>query len=264
MLTNLNGTGLPTVATLHLVDRFLGEGPGHWSERYLELTEQIEAAADQAKAVADVDRQPGTSPSHPLAEYAGTYSHPAYGEMEVAHARRRAKPPAALHVAYHTLESALEHWHYDVFRATDEELEGTKLSFANGLSGHVESLAVDLQPGVDSIEFDKLPPKELADPALLAEYAGDYEVMGLTVTLAVRAARTMAAPSSPSPSPARASPSSSRCARTSSTSPTRKATPSTSSAPKTAPSTRSSSSSPRATCRRSGRRGRRRAARTTR
>ena len=134
--------------------------------------------------MADVDRQPGTSPSHPLAEYAGTYSHPAYGEAEVT--VKEGEAGDELHLAYHTLESDLEHWHYDVFRATDEELEGTKLSFANGLSGHVETLSVDLQPGVDPIGFDKLPPKELADPALLAEYAGDYEVMGLTVTLALR------------------------------------------------------------------------------
>ena len=185
VLTNLNGTVLPTVVTLHLVDRFLGKGPGHWSERYFQLTAQLEAAADQAKAVANVDRQLGTSPSHPLAEYSGTYSHPAYGEMEVTLAPDESGTDA-LHVAYHTFESPLEHWHYDVFRAADEELEGTKLSFVNGLSGHVDKLVVDLQPGVEPIAFDKLPPTELADPALLAEYAGDYEVMGLTVTLAVR------------------------------------------------------------------------------
>jgi CubicO group peptidase (beta-lactamase class C family) len=180
VLTNLNGTSLPTVATLDLLDRFLGEEPADWSGRYLAITEQLEGAEDQAETVEDVGRRRDTAPSHPLAEYAGTYAHPAYGDVEVT------LPGDGLHLAYHTLESALGHWHFDVFRASEEDLEGIKVSFENGLSGHVERLVVDLQPGVEAIRFDKLPPAELADPARLAEYAGDYELMGLTLTVGVR------------------------------------------------------------------------------
>jgi CubicO group peptidase (beta-lactamase class C family) len=185
VLTNLNGTSLPTVVTLDLIDRFLGEEPTDWSGRYLALTKQIEGAQEQAEAVEEVGRRKGTQPSHPLAEYAGTYAHPAYGEIEVT-MPGDALHSAALHFAYHTLESPLEHWHYDVFRAADEELEGAKLAFEAGLSGHVERLVMDLQPGVAAIEFEKQPAAELADPARLAEYAGAYELMGLTLTVGVR------------------------------------------------------------------------------
>jgi CubicO group peptidase (beta-lactamase class C family) len=180
VLTNLDGTSLPTVVTLDLIDRFLGAEPTDWSGRYLALTKQLEGAQEQAEAVEEVGRRKGTQPSHPLAEYAGTYAHPAYGEIEVT------TTGDALHLAYHTLESPLEHWHYDVFRASDEELEGAKLAFEAGLSGHVERLVMDLQPGAAAIEFDKQPAAELADPARLAEYAGAYELMGLTLTVGVR------------------------------------------------------------------------------
>lgn len=180
VLTNLNGTQLPTVVTLHLVDRFLGVEPADWSGRFQALQEQVEAAMEGGDANAELDRRQGTSPTHPLDEYTGTYTHPAYGALEIG------RDGDGLTFSFHTLESPLEHWHYDVFRTTEEPVEGVKVVFQTDLSGHVSRLAAPLQTGVNPIQFERRPAAELSDPEVLAEYPGDYELLGGRVEVRLR------------------------------------------------------------------------------
>ena len=52
----------------------------------------------------------GHQPSHALADYAGTYEHPGYGQVIITSPRE-----AALELQFDTHKTALNHFHYDVF-----------------------------------------------------------------------------------------------------------------------------------------------------
>lgn len=71
----------------------------------------------------DEKRVPGTKPAAPLESYAGAYSHPLFGRVEVTHA------DGALRLAAGPrLTSELEHWHYETFLArADRRWQGESL-----------------------------------------------------------------------------------------------------------------------------------------
>jgi hypothetical protein len=78
-----------------------------------------------------------TSPSLPLARYAGRYSDPLHGDIMVTLGGNR------LRARYGTaFDGPLEHWHYDTFRAKwDAEWHGTGLlTFALDEEGQPASL----------------------------------------------------------------------------------------------------------------------------
>ena len=180
VLTNLNGTALPTVLALSAYDRLLGLDPIDWSARYRTIQQRMEAAREKGEEREDIDRKKGTHPSHPLQDYAGVYANPAYGRLRVDFEGGR------LRASLHGLASGLEHWHYDVFRATETELEGTKLTFRTNVRGDIDRVQVPLQPDVDPIEFLRQPPDSMSDPSFLKRFVGEYEVMGATATVALR------------------------------------------------------------------------------
>jgi hypothetical protein len=185
VLTNRNGTLLPTALALSAYDRLLGLEPVDWSGRYRLLRAQLEQAQEQGEAHEATDRKPGTEPSHAIGEYAAVYSHPAYGEL-VIH-----ETGGELSLAYNGLTSPLEHWHYDVFRASVEPLEGLKLAFFSNLRGDVDRLEVALEPAVEPIVFDRQAPGSMRDPEFLARFVGEYDLMGMTVEVALRGGDTL-------------------------------------------------------------------------
>jgi CubicO group peptidase (beta-lactamase class C family) len=113
VLANLDHAELRHAIMLDVFDRYIGEAQRDWSAdlRTLYAGLQTEAEAEQRKA--DQRRVQGTKPSLALADYAGTYSDPLHGDVVVAieGGRLRARYGGAY-------AGALEHWHYDTFRAT--------------------------------------------------------------------------------------------------------------------------------------------------
>jgi len=176
VLTNGNGSAAPEVIARIAADRLLGLEPIDWLTRVKARVDAAESAISKAgDLAATYDRKTGTHPAHPLAEYAGDYGHPAYGVVHVESAGRQ-----ALAATFHGIPIALEHWHYETFRATtdDKTLSDLKLYFLfrTNTKGDVDALSVALEPAVASIVFDKLPPARLSDPAFLATLEGGYEL----------------------------------------------------------------------------------------
>ena len=68
--------------------------------------------AKEAKTKKETVRRPGTTPAHPLEEYAGDYEHPGYGIVKIE--LRDGK----LIFIYNGIEAPLEHWHFEVFNAS--------------------------------------------------------------------------------------------------------------------------------------------------
>lgn len=171
VLANRDDSLMPLAVTLELLDRLLGAPPAGWGPRL--RARQAKRAADRAalEAIQEKDRKAGTVPSHPLADYAGEYEHPAYGSIHVV------EGPKGLTVNHGEMTSAMQHWHFETFRAPMGRLPAqglTFLHFETNLQGDVDALLVPFEESAPPIVFRRRPSPILSDPSHLARLAGTY------------------------------------------------------------------------------------------
>lgn len=142
--------------------------------------------AEKAKKEKDKDRKTGTSPSHPLDDYVGDYEHPVYGTITVE------KEGTQLKAKFNSMSFLLNHYHYNVFEFKNEFLNmEQKVSFDTDLKGNILSLAIQLEPAVKEIVFNRAPEKKMMERGFLEEFTGQYEFSGVVVTVSVRGERTL-------------------------------------------------------------------------
>jgi CubicO group peptidase (beta-lactamase class C family) len=123
----------------HAYERLLGLEPTPWSERLLEERVKAKAASKVARARIGEDKVRGTRPSHPLADYAGDYEHPAYGTLRIGLEGKR------LRFAFLNVDAALDHYHYDRFDTPDDEEKGRySVNFAGNPLGDIDRLTMSL------------------------------------------------------------------------------------------------------------------------
>jgi CubicO group peptidase (beta-lactamase class C family) len=183
-LANMNGALLPGLVTRHAVDRLLGLERKDWNGKALAKWKAGQAASKEAETKKDTLRKPGTTPAHPIDDYAGEYEHPGYGIVRIE-AR-----DAGLVMTYNNIVTPFEHWHYEVFNGLenpdDHTFENLRIQFLSNLKGDVDRVAVPLEPAVPEILFSKRPDKQLSDPVYLQRFAGIYELAGVDVTIALQ------------------------------------------------------------------------------
>ena len=111
ILTN-SMTDLPTALMYRILDVFLADEPRDWSSTLLALEERKKQRRTERVGRAERERVVGTTPSLPLAAYAGTYGGEMYGQATVnlqegAFVLRLLPNPAMV--------ADLRHLHYDTF-----------------------------------------------------------------------------------------------------------------------------------------------------
>jgi len=112
VLANVDHAELRHALMYTVFDRYLGAPDRDWSGEFLELYNGIKQHADKTRHEEEAKRVRGTTPSLPLARYAGTYSDPLHGEVEVTFVN------GGLRLRYGPgFVGSLEHWHYNTFRA---------------------------------------------------------------------------------------------------------------------------------------------------
>jgi len=137
VLTNANGSPVPTIALYRVLDALLNEPPRDWNAEFRKQYEKGRAQAKEAEQKRLAERALGTKPSLPLDRYAGVYTDSMYGDMTVT------AENGALHAKYGTaFNGTLEHWHYDTFRANwgSRAIGRNFVTFALGADGKVHSL----------------------------------------------------------------------------------------------------------------------------
>src|SRR5581483_6514709 len=90
---------------------------------------------------------------------------------------------------YNDLEYTFTHLHYDVFIVEQERFDlSCKGSFAINLKGEIEhfSIALGLEPGTKPLVFTRAADKSMQEKGFLEQFVGDYEVMGMTMTVALK------------------------------------------------------------------------------
>jgi CubicO group peptidase (beta-lactamase class C family) len=181
VLTNMDGSPVPYILAWNVFDRCIGGPVVPWGRRFKEDQKEIESAGQRGKAKRVEDRIRRTRPSHPLADYAGTYAHPGYGQMRVDLDNGR------LVATYNGMELPLKHYHYDTFELTYERFEFTaKVTFAADHRGEIAQIAAPLEPTVRDIIFARVPDETMTDPAFLEPLCGTYEFMGTPVVVSFK------------------------------------------------------------------------------
>lgn len=139
-LGNLDHAELRHALMYSVFDRYAGKSERDWSADLRKLYAENAQRTAAARKQRDATRVPGTSPSLPLERYAGTYSDPLRGDVEVTHgaAGLRIRQGAAF-------TGTLEHWHYNTFRArwAAEWRDAPLVTFIVGASGRPEAIEVN-------------------------------------------------------------------------------------------------------------------------
>jgi CubicO group peptidase (beta-lactamase class C family) len=132
-----------------------GGAPRDWSSEFLALYNGLAADGKKAQAEFEKTRLTGTKPTLPLDAYAGTYTHPAWGDVVISvssgalQARMGSDPQ---------MRGAAEHWHQDTFRIALGDGRGgyNYLVFRLGLEGKIIDMRFD---GSDDYTFERVPVK---------------------------------------------------------------------------------------------------------
>jgi hypothetical protein len=180
ILSNENGTPVPSVLCNYAIDMFLDLERTDWNERRLKSPKKDEEASEDSEKKEEEKAKPipGTSPSRTIDEFVGEYYHPGYGTANVS--LRDDK----LHLKYNSLDHELKHWHYDVYAMEMEDFGITfKWQFQSGIDGEIEDLIVNLELMSDPVVFKKRAPARLSDPGFISKLIGEYEMESMVLKI---------------------------------------------------------------------------------
>ncbi len=157
---------LRDVVGYNVYERLLGLDPTPWSDRYLAIYKKSKQAGKEGRAKAGADRVPNAPPSHAIEAYAGTYEHPAYGDMPITFKEGK------LTFGFRAMNLPLEHYHYERFDTPDDEEFGKwSLNFQTNPQGDVDKVVVSIDE--KEVTFVRRPDR--LDAKTLALLAGTYE-----------------------------------------------------------------------------------------
>ncbi|HEX7552606.1 MAG TPA: serine hydrolase [Geothrix sp.] len=158
VLTNQESGAAFQAITRTVLDHYLNAPPKDWVASYLEVQNLRRVKAKEAVAQAAAVRTAKSSPSLPLAAYAGRYRDPWYGDVLV-----EAKDGQLSIQFTHTpgLRGRLEHWQYDTFvaRWNDRSLDADAyVTFSLRPDGRIGQARMEaVSPSTDfSFDFQDL------------------------------------------------------------------------------------------------------------
>ena len=123
-----------------LLDHYLGAPAQQWPEKFVAFKKQrIDAGLQAYKTKAAAPAK--SAPSLPLARYAGTYSDPWYGNIEITLVKGK------LRIDFKStpnMGGTLAHWQYDSFttKFDDKNIEPTYVNFGLDADGKVERITM--------------------------------------------------------------------------------------------------------------------------
>ncbi|WP_315794874.1 serine hydrolase [Paenibacillus sp. BIC5C1] len=166
VLCNTNGSILPYTISFNVIDRLLGLEPVDWSGRLAKLmtgestdseaaTNTIETPATPETSVEEKSVETQVHPhDRPLSAYAGSYSHPGYGEIVIQQSND------GLQATLNAIEMPMEYTGKDTF-SVELVLFGLKITFTFKADEQdtISSISIPLllEPGTNPIEFIKTP-----------------------------------------------------------------------------------------------------------
>ena len=150
----------------NVYERLLGMDQTPWTDRLLDIRLKNKKAGTEARSKAGFGRVPDTKPSHPLADYAGEYDHPAYGTLKIGLKDNQ------LQFDFHKIRLPLAHFHYDRFDTPNDEQDGKwSVNFSTNPQGDIDRATMSL----DEAEAAFVRRPAMLDAATGQRLAGNYE-----------------------------------------------------------------------------------------
>ncbi len=149
-LSNLDRNPAPTILTRNLFDRLLGLKPLPWNDWVASDYLEWELGKRQEAAQHKAGRDTAIVPSRPLANFAGGYHHPAYGEVRITYENE------VLMLRYGQFTLALSHYRGDIFEIDNIPTTSRthlEVAFHTNESGEIVCLAVPFERSVADILF---------------------------------------------------------------------------------------------------------------
>jgi hypothetical protein len=134
VLCNLDQDNLPEALRWSILDLVHGFPATDWNAMLIGHAQEEQKEAEAARKRRAAQRVQGTTPSHPLADYAGTYSDAGYGDVRIAAAN------GGLTLEWLSLRAPLEHYHYDTFDARGGGMGGSQVVFRTAVDGRIAGL----------------------------------------------------------------------------------------------------------------------------
>jgi hypothetical protein len=182
VLSNQNNSAIPTLVRNIISDKMLGLDPYDWNGTRKKLMEKNKASQEATKKTTLSNRKLNTRPSHSLSDYAGIYSHPGYGSIDISvkHDSLFGK------TAYGTVW--LKHYHYDIFEpffvdpvdGVDTSGGAQKFQFHMNSDGNIHSFSSPFEATLKPIELVKKAKEVPVAANKLKMYEGEYELSGIT------------------------------------------------------------------------------------
>ncbi len=141
ILSNMNGSGMPTTLMNRAFDLHLGVAPEDWSAKTFARSEAARARGREALKKLEASRVLNTKPTLTLDKYAGVYSDSLLGDVTV----RDSAGKLVLSFGP-TWSGTLEHWHFDTFRTRfgTPVLGPIPVQFRLGPNATVDEVQIDL------------------------------------------------------------------------------------------------------------------------
>lgn len=152
MVCNRDNSDYPFMAVLSLFERLLDLPLSDWNTRIHELELKKSANEKKERQVFYESRINDTRPAHPLVDYTGIYTHPAYGDFKITQLEN------ILVLDYHAHTLKLQHFHFELFESYDPRNSfHIKLQFHTAMDGSVQSLSVNLEASLEPLTFTRKP-----------------------------------------------------------------------------------------------------------
>ena len=154
VLTNAELGGAFNAVTLRVLDAYLDAPPTDWTAAYAAALAKSQSDSDDDWAKHVAARDASSTPSLPLADYAGRYRDPWYGDVVVAIENGR---PRLRFTRTAQLVGTLEHWQHDTFivRWDQRWLNADAfVNFALDADGDVREVRMDAVSPLTDFSFD--------------------------------------------------------------------------------------------------------------
>lgn len=194
VLSNQNGSAVPSIVRNLITDRLLRLPYFDWNTDLKRSADKAKAAAKDAEKLKSSNRKPNTRPSHPLRDYEGLYENPGYGKFDVSVIHD------SLFAQLGKDQLWLQHYHYDIFQpfANDpkdgiDTADKTPLRFQFMMSdaGDINAVAVPLEPGLPALKFTKTPKAKPVTSMELQKYVGEYDLNGIVAKVYTKEEKTL-------------------------------------------------------------------------
>jgi hypothetical protein len=165
------GASLSNIIMYNLADRLLGLEQTDWHGRRLADRVKGKEVSKKGRSQAGYDLIEGTSPTHDLQDYTGTFTNEAYGEFIISDKND------SLYFNFRKTILPLTHYHYNRFDTPDDEDFGKwSINYLINPQGEISEAIISIDEG--QVVFIKKPDESLSNPETLKQYIGKYEIAG--------------------------------------------------------------------------------------